>query len=438
MGASVQLPTDRAEQAIVRLRQRLAAAGHDLPLRLWTGRELGSESRGYRLVLAHPWSLRALLHPPTDLQAGETYLAGGVDVEGSMVAALRDLSAFRSGLPLRLRLQAAAVALRLPPPPVQLDAGRVRLAGRRHDPRRDAQAVRHHYDVGNDFYRLVLGRELVYSCAYFDERDRHAPVADRAALDRAQRRKLELICRKLLLRPGERFLDIGCGWGALVIHAARHHGVRALGVTLSEPQAELARERVAAAGLDDRVRIELRDYREVTGTFEAIASVGMVEHVGADQLPRYVGHLHGLLADGGRLLNHGITTGRRTQVRDLGADPDNFVGRYVFPDGALVPAHHVVRLLEQGGFEIRDLEQLRPHYARTLQHWVANLEDASDEARALVGETRVRAWRAYLAGSVVGFEHNDLGVVQVLATRGAATLPLDRRHQLPDDLEVGG
>lgn len=225
--------------------------------------------------------------------------------------------------------------------------------------------------------------------------------------------------------------------GALVLHAARHHGVQALGVTLSEQQAELARERVAAAGLGDRVRIELRDYREVTGTFDAIASVGMVEHVGSDQLPRYVRHLHGLLADGGRLLNHGITTGRRTEVRDFGADPDNFIGRYVFPDGALVPAHHMVALLERGGLEVWDVEQLRPHYARTLQHWVANLEGAYDDACVLAGDTRARTWRAYLAGSVIGFESADLGVVQVLAARGDARLPFGRDHQLRGELDLG-
>jgi cyclopropane-fatty-acyl-phospholipid synthase len=437
MGALLQFPADRAEQAIDRLRRRLAAAGHDLPLRLWNGRRLGPDDRGYRLVLAHPWALRALLVPPSDLQAGETYVAGGVDVEGSMVAALRDLRALRAGLPLRLRLEAGVVALRLPAPPQRLDAGRVHLTGRRHDPARDAAAVRHHYDVGNDFYRLVLDRELVYSCAYFDERDRDAPVTDRSVLDRAQRRKLELVCRKLLLQPGDRFLDIGCGWGALVLHAARHHGVHALGVTLSEQQAALARDRVAAAGLGDRVRIELRDYRDVTGSFDAIASVGMVEHVGSDQLPRYVRHLHGLLADGGRLLNHGITTGRRTEVRDFGADPDNFIGRHVFPDGALVPAHHMMALLERGGFEVWDVEQLRPHYARTLQHWVANLEDAYDRATALAGETRARTWRAYLAGSVIGFETANLGVVQVLAARGHARVPLGRDHQLRGELDLG-
>ena len=432
MVALLTVPPARAAEAVASLRRRLAAAGHDLPLRLWDGRELGPSTRGYRLVLHHPWSLRAMVVPPTDLQAGETYLAGAIDVEGSMVAAIHDVAALRVNLGMRERLAMAQVVARLPAPPRRLAGGRVRLSGRRHDPERDAAAVRHHYDVGNEFFRLLLDDDLVYSCAYFSERDRNAAVPDRAALHRAQTRKLELICTKLALRPDDRFLDVGCGWGSLVIHAARHHGVRALGVTLSEAQAALARERVAAAGLEDRVRIRLSDYRDVRERFDAVASVGMVEHVGADQLRKYVGHLYRLLREGGRLLNHGITTGGRDVVRDLGAEPDNFAGRYVFPDGALVPAHHMLRLVEQGGFEVLDLEQLRPHYALTLRHWVGNLESSYQAARGLVGEETTRVWRAYLAASVVGFETNDLGVVQILAARGEVDLPLGRDRMLLD------
>ncbi len=414
--------------AIETLQRRLGADGLDLPLRLWDDRTLGPDDTGYRLILCHPWSLRDMLLPASDLRVGEAYLRDAVDVEGSMVAAVRDLARLRDGLTPAGRRALLRLLLRLPAPPRNSDRRRVRLRGRRHSQARDAAAIRHHYDVGDDFYRRILDRDLVYSCAYFAEADRDAPFTDRAALDRAQSRKLELVCRKLDLDPGERLLDIGCGWGSLVIHAARHHGVRALGVTLSENQARTARERVAAAGLGDRVRIELRDYREVTGTFDAIASIGMVEHVGADQLPRYVAKLYSLLAPGGRLLNHGITTGQRDLVRDLSRDPNSFVGRYVFPDGALVPAHHMARHVEQAGFELRDVEQLRPHYARTTAHWVANIEAAYDHLRDLVGERTVRVWRAYLAGSSVAFEHGDLGVIQVLATREPATLPLDRDH----------
>jgi cyclopropane-fatty-acyl-phospholipid synthase len=423
---------DTAAAVVRRCQAWLADAGVALPVRLWDGRVLGPEDRGYRIVLARPWALRAMVLRPTDLRLGETYLAGAIDVEGSMVAALRDLADLRARVPLHVAARVATAVLRLPAPPRWLAAGRVSLTGRVHDRERDAAAVRHHYDVGNDFYRLVLDQGLVYSCAYFDEVDRLAPVSDRSVLDRAQRRKLELICRKLHLAPGQRLLDIGCGWGSLVLHAALHHGVDALGITLSGEQAALARERVAAAGLQDRVRIVVRDYRDVRGRFDAIASVGMVEHVGVGELPRYAQQLHRLLVDGGRLLNHGITTGGRDVVRDFAADPDSFVGRYVFPDGALVPAHHVVRVLEQAGFEIWDVEQLRPHYARTLRHWVANLEGGLGVARALVGDRTARIWRAYLAGSVLGFEDNDLGVVQVLGSRGAGSLPFGRAHQSLD------
>jgi cyclopropane-fatty-acyl-phospholipid synthase len=411
---------------IRRVRRQLASHGHDVPLRLWDGRELGPE-RGFRLVLRAPWSLRAVLLPPTNLQAGQAYVTGAVDVEGSMVAAIRTLGQLRH-LPWRLRAELAGVVLRLPRPPAPADPPAARLVGQRHSRERDRAAVRHHYDVGNDFYRLFLDTDLVYSCAYVAPEDRDALPGDRDVLDRAQRRKLELICRKLDLRPGERLLDVGCGWGSLAIHAARHHGVEVLGITLSPPQARTARERVAAAGLTDRVTIAERDYRDVRGRFDAIASVGMVEHVGADQLDRYAATLRSLLTERGRLLNHGITTGRRDVVRDLSRARDTFINRFVFPDGALVPTYAMVRTIERSGLEVLDVEQLRPHYALTLQHWVANLEARWCEAVDEVGEATARVWRAYLAGSAVSFEQGDLGVVQILATGAGVHRPLDRRR----------
>ncbi len=418
----------RHADALVGLHRRFAATGVALPLRLWDGRELGPPAADYRLVLHHPWSLRALLLPPTDLQLGEIYRSGAVEVEGSMVAAIEDLRRFRDGLTTRGRAAVVRLLYALPRPPAVADRDRARLRGRRHSRRRDAAAIRHHYDVGDELYRRFLDDDLVYSCAYFAEEDRDAPVTDPSVLDRAQRRKLELVCRKLDLRPGERLLDVGCGWGSLAIHAARHHGVEVLGVTHSANQVASARQRVAAAGLSDRIAIEQLDYRDVHDRFDAVASVGMVEHVGADQLEAYVAHLADRLVDGGRLLNHGITTGQRDVVRDFGRDRDTFIARYVFPDGALVPAHHMASLIERGGFELRDLEQLRPHYGRTLRHWVANLEDAYDEVVQHVGEATARVWRAYLAASAVAFDRGELGVVQILATRGEARLPLDREH----------
>jgi cyclopropane-fatty-acyl-phospholipid synthase len=291
--------------------------------------------------------------------------------------------------------------------------------------------VRLHYDIGNDFYRTFLDEQLVYSCAYFHPDDPEEPGADPSALDRAQVRKLDLVCRKLRLRPGERFLDIGCGWGSLVLHAARHYGVRAVGITLAHEQATLARERVAAAGMSKQVDIRLVDYRELGGTFDAVASVGMFEHVGPNRFETYFRTAWERTAQGGRFLNHAITSGERNEVRDLAADPGNFVGAYVFPDGALAPAHVAVRLVEQTGFELLDVQQLRPHYARTLRHWVHNLQRNAQEARRLAGERTYRTWLAYMSGSVVGFETNDLGVVQVLGVKGDAALPLGRGWMEP-------
>jgi cyclopropane-fatty-acyl-phospholipid synthase len=424
---------DRPTQAVDALHARLVRRGFDLPVRRWDGVELGPADSDWRLVVEHPWSLRTMLRPPIGLSAGEAYVFGDVDVEGSMVSALRALA----GLRLLDSSVAERVAVgwklwRLPRPPRtrrERDVQAADLAGPVHSRGRDADAVRYHYDVGNDFYRLVLDRGMVYSCAYFDEADRHAPLTD-DRLERAQVRKLDLVCRKLHLQPGDRFLDIGCGWGSLVIHAVRHYGVRALGVTLSEPQAELAGRRIADAGLSDRAEVRVLDYRDVSGRFDAIASIGMFEHVGADQLETYFLRVFDMTADGGRFLNHGITTGRRDVVRDLTEDPKSFLGRYVFPDGTLVRAHVPVRLMEDVGFELLDVEQLRPHYVRTLAQWCERLERHADEARTLVPETTFRIWRAYMAGSVVGFESGDLGVVQVLGGKGWSP-PWGRAHQLP-------
>ena len=437
----LRLPTRQPPQTVLRrMHGRLAARGIDLPVQLPDGSRLGPDGRPYRIVLTESWAPRLLL--AGDPAAGEAYLRNAIDVEGSMVTALRDLArdvpALSSGRP-----PAGVITdvLRLPRPSDH-ETGRPKtsatLAGEVHSPGRDREAIRHHYDVGNDFYRLFLDHQLVYSCAYFPDGTELDPPAQGGdcpddGLDDAQTAKLDLICRKLDLQPGERLLDIGCGWGALAIHAATHHGVEVLGVSLSDPQVALARDLARAAAVDDRVEFRLADYREVTGTFDAVASIGMFEHVGSDQLERYFATCHRLTRPGGRFLNHGITTGQRGIVRDLAHD-DGFVARYVFPDGALVPAHTAVTHLEQAGFEIVDLEQLRRHYARTLSRWVARLESNADAARTLADERTYRIWRAYMAASAVGFDTGDLGVVQLLGTRPPADLPLRRdRMLLPRD-----
>ena len=371
---------------------------------------------------------RAIAHfvrSPNQLGLGRAWVSGSLDVDGDLerVLGLRhrvsDLSLGRLG---RARLAAAALrvagprAVRRPPTP-ECEA---EPAGRLHSLRRDRASVRHHYDVSNRFYELLLGPSLVYSCAYFASAD--------DSLERAQERKLELICRKLRLQPGERLLDIGCGWGSLVMHAAARHGVHALGVTLSEPQAELARQRIEAAGLADRVEVRVLDYRELDEQpFDKIASVGMYEHVGRAQLDTYVDVVHRLLRPGGLFLNHGIT-----RIHTQPPRGPTFIGRYVFPDGELHPVTDIIGALEAGGFEIRDVESLREHYALTLRRWVANLAAGRGAAIAEIGEERERVWRLYMLGSAQGFEEGEIGIYQTLAVRagGAHALPLDRSDLL--------
>ncbi len=418
----------RAVDAVRGIHACLVQVGWDGGLRLWDGTSLGPGDAAFRVVLRAPWSLRAMF-PATDLSLGEAYLDDVFDVEGSMVEAMRAIAGLGPTLARgRTRRELMRLLLRLPRPPARSRRRRwLALPERRaHSLERDREVISYHYDVGNDFYRLFLDERLVYSCAYFADADDGPPgTVDDGALERAQVRKLDLVCRKLGLQPGQRLLDVGCGWGALVVRAAEEFGVRALGITLSEEQAGLAREVVAARGLSDLVEVRVSDYREVEGTFDAVASIGMVEHVGSRHLDGYFRRLFDLTAPGGRLLNHGITTGGRGVVRDFAQERDTFIGRHVFPDGALVPSAVMLAHAEAAGFEVVDLEQLRPHYARTLEHWVHRLERAADEAAERASDRHLRTWRAYMAGSVVGFESNDLGVIQLLCSRGAR-LPLGR------------
>ncbi|HEU4632088.1 MAG TPA: cyclopropane-fatty-acyl-phospholipid synthase family protein [Gemmatimonadaceae bacterium] len=442
-------PSSTADAALYHARQVIALlfgppSVRRFDVRYWDGmvERASTADTPYLLAVNDAGALRRMLLPPSELAIVETFLAGGIDVEGDLEAAvtLGDAIAVRVRSPRTLaRLARHLLAL-----PSSAAVRRVRAAraervvapvGRQHEPARDRAAVRYHYDVGNDFYALWLDRRMVYSCAYFP-----TPTT---SLDEAQLAKLDLVCRKLRLRPGERFLDVGCGWGALVLHAAQRYGVTALGITLSEAQAALARERIAAAGLADRCRVEIRDYRDLPAgvAFDKIASVGMVEHVGVDHLPTYFGALYRALAPGGLLLNHGIVSVAAARPRCWRARVearlwrrDAFIDQYVFPDGRLGPLHAVIAAAEGAGFETRDAESLREHYVMTLRAWVSRLARQRERAVALADARTYRTWRLYMAGSAHGFASGRLNVVQTLLAKpdaaGRAGLPLTRRDLL--------
>jgi cyclopropane-fatty-acyl-phospholipid synthase len=389
----------------------------------------------FTFVLHSPEALRRMFFPPSELALGEAYVRGDFDIEGDLASAMRLADAIRARMTPR---RAVALLARLL---VQsFAAGRAQRPrsrfgsreGSLHSRERDAAAIRSHYDVGNDFYALWLDRRMVYSCAYFETGSED--------IDAAQEAKLDHICRKLRLAPGDRLLDIGCGWGALVRHAAERYGVRALGVTLSPAQAEHARAEIRARGLDRRCAVEVADYRDLgeRSRFDRIVSVGMFEHVGPQGMSEYFARVFRLLKSGGVFLNHGIVRARERAGSGLAAWLERlvwregaFIDRYVFPDGDLVTLTTAVAAAEDAGFEVRDVESLREHYAMTLRRWGSRLEAAAAHAVACVGEETYRVWKLYMAGSAHGFARGRLGLAQILLARpderGRVTLPLTRR-----------
>jgi cyclopropane-fatty-acyl-phospholipid synthase len=386
-------------------------------------------------------AIRRLVWAPNELGFARAYVSGDIQLEGDLLDALTRLEQLADpergpgvhiGPDTRVAIAKAVVRLGALGPPPRPPAEEIRLSGRRHDKRRDAKAVSHHYDVGNEFYELVLGPSMVYSCAYFEQ----APSASYSLAD-AQHAKLELVAGKLGLVPGMRLLDVGCGWGSFVVHAAREYGIRAVGVTLSDEQAAYAQDRVASLGLHELVEIRVQDYRDVLdGPYDAIASIGMAEHVGLSQLGEYAIRLHDLLSPGGRFLNHAISR-RPGAYGDPRGDKTSFIDRYVFPDGELHPLSTIVDALESAGFEVRDVESLREHYADTLRAWVNNLEQNWDTAVRLSSAGRARVWRLYMAGSALAFQSNRLGINQVLAVKprpgGASEMPRTRAALLSAD-----
>jgi cyclopropane-fatty-acyl-phospholipid synthase len=409
--------------------------GADAPVefRAYDGSRSGPSGAPATVVIKSPNALRRLVTAPNELGLGRAYVSGEIDLDGDIfsVLALQDrldgLTVSPAQVIAALKILGVSGLKPLAPPPEE-----ARMHGRRHSRARDAAAIAHHYDVSNEFYRTVLGPSMTYSCAVWTDTTR--------TLEEAQANKYELVSQKLGLEPGMRLLDIGCGWGGMLLHAAEHHGVRAVGVTLSRRQAELAAKRVADAGLTDQVEVRCLDYRDIDdGPYDAISSIGMFEHVGWTQLGEYFARCASLLAPGGRFLNHGIseppfaysnpvarvTSELRAKFgRGLSRD---FFNRYVFPDGELHEVGLVVSAIQRAGFEARHVESLREHYALTLREWVANLEAGWDHAVSEAGEARARVWRLYIAASAVGFESNTIQIHQVLATKsdgGASGMPL--------------
>lgn len=419
--------------AVAALRELFTGIGRrDFNVRLWDGAEWapeGAEASRVTLVVRRPAALRRLLGLGSEAVLAAAYLGGDLDLEGDIFqvpelarAVLEHRRGFRGRVRLALRL--AAVPRGVPEESARGDGGagprRPVLRGARNTRERDRSAVTHHYDVSNRFYGLFLDPAMTYSCAVFAEPDDE--------LEAAQRRKLDLVCRKLRLQPGERFLDIGCGWGSLILHAVREYDVEGVGVTLSEPQAVLARARIQEAGLAERCRVETRDYRAVgdEGVFDKIASVGMFEHVGREHAPEYFSAVRGLLRPGGVYLHHAITANplvRRPEGPTLSS-------RYVFPDTEPIPIGETLTCAEEAGLEVRDVENLREHYALTLRRWVAALEAHHAEAVEEVGEATWRAWRLVFAGAARNFEAGRMGLIQALLVKphdsGAAEVPLGR------------
>jgi cyclopropane-fatty-acyl-phospholipid synthase len=396
--------------------------GSPLAFEAYDGSAAGSSHPLCTIRIRDPRALNYVATAPSDLGLARAYVSGYLDVDGDTYTALTLLAGERvASLSWSERLQVLRrlglqVIRPIAPPPQETRPGL--WWGLRHSLSRDARAISHHYDVSNRFYELLLGPTMAYTCAVYPRED--------ATLDEAQEEKVDLVCRKLDLQPGQRLLDVGCGWGTMVIHAARHYGVKVLGVTLSRQQAEWGQKRIADLGLEDHAEIRHDDYRNVAETgFDAISSIGLTEHIGARNLPGYVRFLAGRLRPQGRFLNHCITR----PATSAPARTNGFINRYVFPDGELEAVGAVISAIQDNGFEVRHEENFREHYARTCAAWGANLESNWDAAVGEVGEPTARVWRLYLAGSRLGFVQRRIELHQVLAVKtvdGLSGMPLER------------
>lgn len=395
---------------------------------LWDGTEvhLGCGCPEFSLVFRSPKAFRDMVLSRHPLNLVESYFLGLVDIDGDLYSALR-LRHYLASLQLSLADKAMLVAkaLTIRPDRTESDGSRkwAKSLGQRlglvDGKELNRNAIAFHYDVSNDFYALWLDERMVYSCAYYEDAGQ--------SLEQAQCNKLDHICRKLRLKPGERLLDIGCGWGALVCWAAEHYGVEAHGITLSRNQYEHAQQTIRQRGLEDRVTVELTDYRDLDGEYDKLASVGMFEHVGLKNLSIYFAVANRVLKPGGLFLNHGITSDEGGWKKNVATE---FINRYVFPDGQTETVGTVQRFMEEAGLEIHDVEALRHHYALTLREWVRRLERRREAALEHVPESVYRIWRLYMAASAMQFEAGNTGVYQILASRrapSASPVPLTRR-----------
>jgi cyclopropane-fatty-acyl-phospholipid synthase len=408
---------------IAGLLRQFLGTGLPIGLRAWDGSTAGPQD-GPIVVLRSRRALRRLLWDPNELGMARAYVSGDIEVRGDLTDGLRAFWAMLREQPHRPKptiaewrtALLAAVRLGVIGPRPKPPAEEARLTGRLHTRLRDRAAIAHHYDLGNDFYRTVLESQMAYSCGYWTSDDPDYTHSD------AQRDKLDLICRKLELRPGMRLLDVGCGWGSLIIHAAKHYGVHAVGVTLSKEQAGFDRARVAEYGLTDQVEVRLQDYREITGdAFDAVSSIEMGEHVGEEHYPTYAATLHRMLKPAGRLLLQQMSRGK------VAPGGGAFIESYIAPDMTMRPLGRTVDHLTNAGFEVRDVEAMREHYTRTIRAWGDTVDKRAEALTAIAGAGQVRVWRLYLAGGALAFEENRMGVDQILAVRTT----VDGRSEMP-------
>jgi cyclopropane-fatty-acyl-phospholipid synthase len=411
--------------ALASIFEKIVGSEANIAFMAYDGSKAGPDGADLALEVKSPIAVAYLAQAPGELGLARAYISGHIDIHGDMYTLLdrmwnittNDLTTSEKLAAVR-SLGLKPLLMRVPAPPQEIRQSTLAKLGSRHAKQRDAEAIHHHYDVSNRFYEWVLGPSMAYTCAVFP--------SEESTLEEAQYAKFDLVARKLGLEPGMRLLDVGCGWGGMVMHAAKHYGVKALGVTLSKQQAEWAQKAIIDAGLQDLAEVRFMDYRDVVESgFDAVSSIGLTEHIGKHNLPSYFSFLYSKLKAGGRLLNHCITRPTGTEKT---FNKGGFINRYVFPDGELESVGYLVRQMEDLGFEIRHEENLREHYAKTLRHWCDNLDANWADAVQEVGMGTARVWALYMAGCIVGFERNKVQLHQVLGVKldseGRAGVPL--------------